>query len=905
MRVCPGCSGPVAEGSRYCPACGLSLSVDGLDPKAAMSDRTADASDSHPSDPQRRARFIPGKVLAGRYRVVERVGQGGMGEVYRAEDLKLGQQVALKFLPAGLDQDHEKRERFFSEVRLARQISHPNVSRVYDIGDVDGAPFLSMEFVDGEDLLSLLRRIGRLPADKANEIAREICTGLAAIHERGVLHRDLKPANVMLDGRGHARITDFGLAELQGGAVVDEEMIVGTPAYMSPEVLEGRPADTKSDLYSLGLVLYELFTGKRVWEASSIDELIRIRRTHTPPSPSSYVRDIDPAVERVIQRCLEKDPRRRLPSAVAAAAALPGGDPLAAAIAAGETPSPELVAAARDELQGMRPAIAWISLGAFGLGLAVLLGLSSHTRIVPAAPLEEPPSVMAVRARDLLQRFGSGAKAVDRAQGFFYEERYVDWIATSDSSAGRWSRLTRPRPPVVTYWYRESPRELIPVARDARVDYADPPRLVPGMAGVQLDGLGRLRRLDVVPLADAAPRDTGAVDWMSLFRMAGLDTAAFHAIAPSTPPVGIADRFAAWEGIPADGQGVPVHVEAASFLGRPVFFALREPWSQIEGPGDSVRDPSGRITAIMIAIVRPLLFVIALVVGAWLARRNLRAGRGDRPRATRVAAVLLGLRILIWVIGAHHTPQSVTLQLANTVALGLYDFAFGWVFYIAVEPYFRRLWPRVLTSWVRLLDGRFDDPQVGRDLLVGCVVGVAIGLAVAAHQAAPMLLGAAPGRPDNVGFVEHQLTTIVGFLHQMADALTVQRSALILAMEFVVILVVARLILRKAVAAIVVTFLLFIPFALPKGEWVFLNIGFAACSLALVFFVMLRFGLLAAIVALLVNSTLQSTPLEWNPSSWSQSATLVTLSIVVGVALYGFVRSLAGRAAIRDVFLER
>ncbi|HEY6329117.1 MAG TPA: serine/threonine-protein kinase, partial [Blastocatellia bacterium] len=159
-------------------------------------------------------RFNLGDVIAGRYRIVGLLGKGGMGEVYRAEDLKLYQQVALKFLPGVLENDGAALARLHSEVRIARQIAHPNVCRVFDIGEVDGHHFISMEYVDGEDLSSLLRRIGRLPQDKAVEIARQLASGLAAAHEAGVVHRDLKPANIMIDGRGRARITDFGLAGL-------------------------------------------------------------------------------------------------------------------------------------------------------------------------------------------------------------------------------------------------------------------------------------------------------------------------------------------------------------------------------------------------------------------------------------------------------------------------------------------------------------------------------------------------------------------------------------------------------------------------------------------------------------------------------------------------------------------
>jgi serine/threonine protein kinase len=147
-------------------------------------------------------RFPPGTLLAQRYRIVSLLGRGGMGEVYRANDLLLGQAVALKFLPAEWTSHEATLARFRNEVRIARQISHPNVCRVYDIGEAEGSTYLSMEYVDGEDLASLLRRIGRLPQDKALEIARQLCAGLAAAHDKGVVHRDLKPANIMLDGQG-------------------------------------------------------------------------------------------------------------------------------------------------------------------------------------------------------------------------------------------------------------------------------------------------------------------------------------------------------------------------------------------------------------------------------------------------------------------------------------------------------------------------------------------------------------------------------------------------------------------------------------------------------------------------------------------------------------------------------
>ncbi len=277
MVRCPSCSSELENDSRFCPDCGSPLdSETSLPTRAGDADaseavtslptegtRAARSSASVPSssDPGLAGQFAPGTMLNERYRIVALLGRGGMGEVYRAEDLKLGQPVALKFLSPAVERDADRLERLLGEVRTALKVTHPNVCRVHDIGDVDGRMFLTMEYVDGEDLASLLRRIGRLPQDKAHQIARQLCAGLAAAHDSGILHRDLKPANIMIDGRGRVRITDFGLAS-SAENVSEADVRAGTPGYMAPEQLAGAEGTTHSDVYTLGLVLYELYTGR-------------------------------------------------------------------------------------------------------------------------------------------------------------------------------------------------------------------------------------------------------------------------------------------------------------------------------------------------------------------------------------------------------------------------------------------------------------------------------------------------------------------------------------------------------------------------------------------------------------------------------------------------------------------
>ena len=259
--------------------------------------------------------FNAGDVFAGRYRMIARIGRGGMGDVWRADDLVLNTPVALKLLystaPAG-------RSRILNEVRLARQITHPAVCRVFDVGEAPGGiVFYSMELVTGEDLAAFGRRVGRLPSEKVIAIARQLCEGLAAAHARGVLHRDLKPANVLIDNEGQVRITDFGIAVSRDDA--SGETVAGTPGYMAPEqLIRGTPLSERTDIYALGLVLYELLVGQRPRDRDKLS---------TPARPSTLVADVDPQLERVVMQALAPDPRHRPATASDLAAALPASGP--------------------------------------------------------------------------------------------------------------------------------------------------------------------------------------------------------------------------------------------------------------------------------------------------------------------------------------------------------------------------------------------------------------------------------------------------------------------------------------------------------------------------------------------------------------------------------------------------
>jgi serine/threonine protein kinase len=308
----------------------------------------------------------PGVLLAGRYRVVAALGQGGMGQVYRADDLTLEQPVALKFFPGPFPSSGAV-GRLYHEVRMARRIAHPNICRVFDILETDGDAIITMEFVDGENLDALSRRVGRLAPEKALDVARQICAGLAAAHEAGVLHRDLKPGNIMLDGRGKVRITDFGLASRPGET--EGTVSGGTPLYMAPEQIAGRPASVQSDIYTLGLVLYELFAGKRMFEV--VTSVGGLRSDQRSTLLSSTPAHLHAAVRQVIWRCLEPDPAGRPASAAKVMQALPAA--WEEINAAAET----LERAQRD----YQPQLAWLLLASTMLGFALLLVLGPRLSV--------------------------------------------------------------------------------------------------------------------------------------------------------------------------------------------------------------------------------------------------------------------------------------------------------------------------------------------------------------------------------------------------------------------------------------------------------------------------------------------------------------------------------------------
>jgi serine/threonine protein kinase len=349
-----------------CSTCGQSLTTSG---EPTRESAQAAASTHHDAKAKP---FPPGTILAKRYRIVALLGSGGAGEVYRADDLTLDQPVALKFYPGRLQGEADALARVRREVRLARQIAHPNICRVFDISETEGRAFITMEFVRGEDLHSLLRRIGRLSPDKALQVALQLCSGLTAAHAAGVLHRDLKPANVMLDDRGNVRITDFGLAALAGE--LSHEVASGTPGYMAPEQLAGTKVTALSDVYALGLVLHEIFTGTRAIEPQSVADLLRPDRALLA---AQKMTGVHPWVRQAILQCLQPEPARRPASALHVAATLSRiGPPTDAAEVGEEKPDSSPLASHEEGTENRR---AWkvIFSTLFGFAVSLIAALST------------------------------------------------------------------------------------------------------------------------------------------------------------------------------------------------------------------------------------------------------------------------------------------------------------------------------------------------------------------------------------------------------------------------------------------------------------------------------------------------------------------------------------------------
>ena len=873
--TCVSCGRAIAEGSRTCAACGDVM----MTQTVAANSRPASGSAAH-------GRFAAGEVLGGRYRIIALLGKGGMGEVYRADDLTLEQPVALKFLPAAWSRNAEALARFRNEVRMARQVSHPNVCRVYDLVEIEGQCFLSMEYVDGEDLGSLLRRIGRLPADKALEIARKLCAGLSAAHEKGVLHRDLKPGNIMLDGRGQVLLTDFGLAGL-AGRIEGGDVTSGTPAYMAPEQLSGEEVTVRSDIYSLGLVLYEIFTGKLPFESDTLAGLKRARLETSPESPSTLVRELDPMVERVILRCLQAKAALRPGSALAVAAALPGGDPLAAALAAGETPSPEMVAAA-GEGAGLSPRVAIGLFAAILVGIGVTCVLAARMSGLEMIATPYSTEVLAQKARDAIQRLGYG-NAVDESWDFFWYSEYRNWVSANDKPKPRWSTIVGQQPSLLRFVFRQSPSAmtgtefhndlLIP----GMVTNDDPPITVDGMTYVELDSQGRLVYFEARPpqLLEPLKAPLPPPNWSVLFAEAGLDATQLQPAEPLWTWLSTTDARAAWTGV-WPGTTRPLRVEAAALRGKPVGFYMTGPWSK---PWRAPRPQTsgGQVRFVMLAVLALVLCIVPPV----LARKNLARGRGDQRSAIRLGAFLFCVQMALWLTSAHLTFSAGTFgTFLVAICTSVFAGVLMWTVYLALEPYVRRNWPQTLIASTSVLAGRVQDPVVGRDVLTGVAMGVLWTLI--------NMLANWWTRDADPGPMLVSTDALLGLRATLAMVLTFVPFSARNTLLFFFLLFLLRVLLRNQWAAAIAFAAIFAALISAGSHELALSLAVGFLIWGSTAVMVLRWGLLSLAVGLLTNDLLLNVPVTGHTSAWYFGNTVFMLAIIVALAAW------AARASIES-----
>jgi serine/threonine-protein kinase len=615
------------------------------------------------------------------------------------------------------------------------------------------------------------------------------------------------------------------------------------------------------------------------------------RKESRPEPPSSVTRDLDPGIERVILRCLEAEPSARPASALAVAAALPGGDPLAAALAAGETPSPQMVAAAGEGL-GLAPRVAIPVLVGVIATLAVNAALTYRSTALAKIRPEYSAEVLSQKARDMIQRIGYTGSPADEAYEFSWANSFHKYVETNDKPFPDWNRVLSERAPLLQFWYRQSPYPLTAVEfhddhlTPGLVTQDDPPFTRSGMIQVELDARGRLIYFEALPEQVQEPAKAASpVDWNLLFRAAELDPAQFQPAEPSWTFLATSDTRLAWTGN-WPGTTRPLRVEAAALHGKPVVFALLgewvKPWRMPPVEGSS--GEAARNWALA------SLFLVPCIGGPLLARRNLLQGRGDRRGALRLAVFVFFVQMAMWLCRSHF-PASIGLlgMFILAICTSVFYGVAGGVLYLALEPFVRRHWPQTLISWTSVLTGRLRDPIVGRDVLFGVAMGLSSWL-IGAHGALGDLL--ALGSRLAPGFARTDL--LLGVRSAAGSWLLHVPSSIRDSLILVFLLLLLRALLRNQWLAVAALTLFISSLALNDAHPV-MN-GLEAVAIYTILTVtIVRLGLLAAAVAMVVAGLARDLPITANASAWYFANAAFIVASVLALAVWGFCTSIAGR----------
>jgi serine/threonine-protein kinase len=575
------------------------------------------------------------------------------------------------------------------------------------------------------------------------------------------------------------------------------------------------------------------------------------------------------------------------------AAALPGGDPLAAALAAGETPSPELVAAARDEGLFSTPVTAALLVVAM-IGTFVAAFAASRRSAFVAIDPPYSADVLSVKASELLQRLRPGDPAVGVASRFDVDRSFARYVVDHGVGSWQWQDLPRVTPAPLHFWYRTSPSLLAPreFPGGSAVSPTDPPRTLPGMALVITDVRGRLIYLDAKPSNEDEKRAPGArPPWPQLFQEAGLDLSRFTPADSEWLPLSWGDTRAAWTGT-GPQYPVPLRVEAAAYRGRPTFFVIAAPWTTKPGAPPERRSTWETAVALVSLATLGLLLIAALL----MARASIRSGRADRRGAARLAGgVAIAEVAAVWLFMAHAPGAVEVALLLQALIMPAIVAALGWVLYIGLEPYIRRTWPSALISWSRIVgEGRVRDARVARDVLIG----LAAGGFLATVEALLKAFVAFPPR----GMSANPWVVASGLRFAASEVIEDVTDAILIALILLLLISLFRMIVRRdpivtVVFAVIVALAITGPyvaaFRSPLGGAFVIVYG--AIYGAVWANVVIRFGLVA-FIALHLSDNLLSGVVTLNPSVWYSGSSLLNLVVLGAIAGYAAWVCLAARA---------